>query len=309
MARRQGDEAPPFVSKRKRSEFDAHVDQALRAAGFEAGLSPISEKWVRSGERTLLIARVHSWSPHLVEFYLEGPYEDFSRIEGREKLIEAGRSDERTFDRTLEQFLAKQDRFEGGRAFGLQRGDNRWDGNGDGDDGEVPRELNALVRILKSLSFVEDSVGTWTREFHDGSVALVEVVEGDGTALHVAWGADNGDVLSNATFDIGSMDDIIEEVYEIVSKATKQPKLRGMAGMDDGVSDDCDLGACERCTTEDCEHRCHFVASCSKCGANYSNGSWAELQQLGVQKVDADEWGPAEVLVLKNCVCGSTLAV
>lgn len=112
--KRRGDEAPPHISKRKRTRFDQHVDVTLRAQGFEAGLSPLGEKWTRFGHRTILVARVQAMNPDLVYFYLEGPYQDVGQTEGREKLIEAGRSDERTFDNVLGKFLAMQDRHEGG---------------------------------------------------------------------------------------------------------------------------------------------------------------------------------------------------
>lgn len=102
----QGDEAPPFVSRRERTAFDARVDETLRANGFEPSLSPLAEKWVRSGHRTVLIARIHGWSPHLVEFYLEGKGEGFPG--DTERLIEAGRSDERTFKSVLFKFLKMQ---------------------------------------------------------------------------------------------------------------------------------------------------------------------------------------------------------
>ena len=99
MTRHKGDEAPPFVSKRQRTAFDEHVDQRLRENNFEPGLSPIAEKWTRMGVKTVLVARIHSWSPHLVEFYLEGP---------NERLIDAGRSNEQTFERELRRFIAMQ---------------------------------------------------------------------------------------------------------------------------------------------------------------------------------------------------------
>lgn len=36
---------------------------------------------------------------------------------------------------------------------------------------------------------------------------------------------------------------------------------------------------------------------------------WATLELVGVQKVEADETGPAEVYELRNCACGSTLGL
>lgn len=36
---------------------------------------------------------------------------------------------------------------------------------------------------------------------------------------------------------------------------------------------------------------------------------WASLQLIGIQHIPADETGPAETLELRNCSCGSTLAV
>ena len=112
----EGDEAPPFISTRERTAFDEKVDSTLRAYGFEPGLSPIAEKWTRMGRRTVLVARIHSWSPHLVEFYLEGAGD--SRT-GPGRLIEAGRSDEKTFRSTANKFVTMQDRLEGAGAQGL----------------------------------------------------------------------------------------------------------------------------------------------------------------------------------------------
>ena len=36
---------------------------------------------------------------------------------------------------------------------------------------------------------------------------------------------------------------------------------------------------------------------------------WNSLQLIGQQITEADEYGPREVLELRNCTCGSTLAV
>jgi hypothetical protein len=111
-----GDEAPPFISTRERTTFDEKVDATLRAYGFEPGLSPIAEKWTRMGRRTVLVARIHSWSPHLVEFYLEGAGD--SRT-GPGRLIEAGRSDEKTFKSVAHKFTTMQDQLEGAGSKGL----------------------------------------------------------------------------------------------------------------------------------------------------------------------------------------------
>lgn len=37
------------------------------------------------------------------------------------------------------------------------------------------------------------------------------------------------------------------------------------------------------------------------------DAAWLRLALVGVQLVDADEFGPAERLELRNCVCNSTL--
>lgn len=37
--------------------------------------------------------------------------------------------------------------------------------------------------------------------------------------------------------------------------------------------------------------------------------AWAGLQYIGRQYTPADEYGPAETLELRNCACGSTLAI
>lgn len=36
---------------------------------------------------------------------------------------------------------------------------------------------------------------------------------------------------------------------------------------------------------------------------------WNRLPLVGVQHAPADDWGPEERLELRNCACGSTLAV
>jgi hypothetical protein len=52
-----------------------------------------------------------------------------------------------------------------------------------------------------------------------------------------------------------------------------------------------------------------FVARCNTCGTSYTAERWAALELKGEQKVEADETGPAETLELRNCGCGSTLAI
>lgn len=86
-------------------------------------------------------------------------------------------------------------------------------------------------------------------------------------------------------------------------------KMRGLDGLDDGVSGACDQGSHQRCDHEACECACHQAKVCTKCGKRYDARAWTELPLVGRQAVDADDQGPAYVLELRNCRCGSTLAV
>ena len=38
------------------------------------------------------------------------------------------------------------------------------------------------------------------------------------------------------------------------------------------------------------------------------DAKWAALEYVGVQRIEADETGPAEAIELRNCACHSTLA-
>lgn len=49
--------------------------------------------------------------------------------------------------------------------------------------------------------------------------------------------------------------------------------------------------------------------TCSCCGTPYSRNEWDALALIGVQVIEADAFGPAEAAELRNCACGSTLAV
>lgn len=37
--------------------------------------------------------------------------------------------------------------------------------------------------------------------------------------------------------------------------------------------------------------------------------AWSRLAYVGMQRVPADEYGPAEAYELRDCSCGSTLAI
>ncbi len=45
------------------------------------------------------------------------------------------------------------------------------------------------------------------------------------------------------------------------------------------------------------------------CGQAHSASDWAALRFVGIQEIPASETEPAERLLLKDCICGSTLAV
>lgn len=52
------------------------------------------------------------------------------------------------------------------------------------------------------------------------------------------------------------------------------------------------------------------VKICTKCSTPYDAESWAALPYVGEQVFpEADEYGDAERIELRNCPCGSTLAV
>lgn len=45
------------------------------------------------------------------------------------------------------------------------------------------------------------------------------------------------------------------------------------------------------------------------CGARYVNSTWGALALVGYVCCPADATGPADHLELRNCPCGSTIAV
>lgn len=76
---------------------------------------------------------------------------------------------------------------------------------------------------------------------------------------------------------------------------------------DSDVSDCCDLGAHERCIF--CGCGCHDRAGtpfkvCRTCHREYSQEQWDELPLLGRQMTEDREF-----LELRNCACGSTMAI
>ncbi len=86
-------------------------------------------------------------------------------------------------------------------------------------------------------------------------------------------------------------------------------KPKGYGGIDD-VSNNCDLGAHERCVS--CACGCHIqtlpkIKDCTTCGREFFQASWEELPYLGRQKLEATEEEPACELEARNCHCGSTL--
>jgi hypothetical protein len=52
-----------------------------------------------------------------------------------------------------------------------------------------------------------------------------------------------------------------------------------------------------------------FVSRCGRCGTSHTADRWATLPLLGSQKIEADEEGPEQLLELRDCSCGSTLAI
>ncbi len=81
----------------------------------------------------------------------------------------------------------------------------------------------------------------------------------------------------------------------------------GQTPDDSDVSDNCDLGAHERCAG--CGCNCHWRKQCGTCGRVFTAAQWRALKTIGKQKIEADDEGPASTIVLKNCGCGSTLGV
>lgn len=50
------------------------------------------------------------------------------------------------------------------------------------------------------------------------------------------------------------------------------------------------------------------VKTCPCCARQHDDASWRALPFVGLQRLDADESGPAETYELRNCACGSTIA-
>lgn len=50
------------------------------------------------------------------------------------------------------------------------------------------------------------------------------------------------------------------------------------------------------------------VKACA-CGLQFSVDAWRALRLVGIQEIPADAHGPEERLELRDCPCGSTIAV
>lgn len=101
----------------------------------------------------------------------------------------------------------------------------------------------------------------------------------------------------------------------------QDPAFSGLGSNDEGISSQCDVGHHVRC--RGCECSCHVrklgsligerwdneIVQCTKCGRQHDPRQWQELKFVGNQPVEADEEGPAYVLEMRNCPCGSTLAI
>jgi hypothetical protein len=53
----------------------------------------------------------------------------------------------------------------------------------------------------------------------------------------------------------------------------------------------------------------HEVIKTCGCGRSYGRKSWRALPFVGRQHTPKDDYGPAETIEMRNCPCGSTLAV
>jgi Protein of unknown function (DUF5661) len=53
----------------------------------------------------------------------------------------------------------------------------------------------------------------------------------------------------------------------------------------------------------------HEPKQCRSCGRTHSDAQWAKLPLVGHQVIGPYPDDPGEVLELKNCQCGSTLAI
>lgn len=51
-----------------------------------------------------------------------------------------------------------------------------------------------------------------------------------------------------------------------------------------------------------------YYAKCS-CGRTYNRKTWKALKNLGVMHIPADEFGPESNVEMRNCACGSTMAI
>lgn len=57
-----------------------------------------------------------------------------------------------------------------------------------------------------------------------------------------------------------------------------------------------------------CSESCDLLKACA-CGLAYSTEAWSRLAFVGINYFPADTFGPAEAIELRNCVCGSTIAI
>ncbi len=110
-----------------------------------------------------------------------------------------------------------------------------------------------------------------------------------------------------------SEQDIAEEKRDHWLASAMKKKFEGLTPDDSDVSDSCDLGAHERCPSCGCgchsEIRTTFPKQCG-CGRIFTRAQWNKLKLKGHQVTEADEFGPEELIELKDCPsCFSTLGV
>ena len=134
-SRAEGRATPGFAGDVVPFAFADRVGELLEEYGFlrdrsfepTSDESPMSKKWQRSGRYTKLIARIHQWSPDLVEFYLEGGPGAFI-IGGSGRLLETAKATAADLQSVLEEMMRIQDLREGAKADKGTLGPHRLDG-------------------------------------------------------------------------------------------------------------------------------------------------------------------------------------
>ncbi len=123
---------------------------------------------------------------------------------------------------------------------------------------------------------------------HQWSPELAEFYLEGGPGAFIIGG--NGRLLETAKANAGDLQTVLAEMMRIQDLREGARAEKGKLGPRrlDGTND--------------------IIKKCS-CGRTYTEAQWKKLKKIGEQKTEADEFGPAELLELRNCPCTSTLAI